>query len=697
MADVITFSCTQCQMPFRVAVSNVGRGFVCKNCGKQLVVPSASTPMAPVVVPQEPQVQLDAGEQVIRKTDSARRASVDPTRMITRNSGAHPAVVPPPQGAYAPPPAKSKTPMIAGAVAIGVVLLVVVGLAVGGVFSGSKPVAPQGNSPTAQGPTNEVKKEAGEREKILAELLAPGRTGPSMIEVYKRAVAANLDKTEQASVARDAADRIASENGQGLTDDAVLDFAQLLAGKDYVTEPARLYQMIARRYVGKPDPPPAFERAQKLRKLDKVDFAALLSRADAVVESGVIETADALRAELVKMQEASEAGWVDSASAARFAEIGKELDTQQAEVDRIQREDPFQFVAARSRRAFNTQRVSTRSAWGVHASDPVIIYYERHKGEEEDYDQRYYAESIAGIEQFVAFFRKEFIEPMGLRRSLPQAIKDADERERAPLEILLFHERSSWRPYISDVKARVDTNRQNHLTEQASGRLSYLHEGTEASLVNLMTMLTHHCIETWHPRAKETKDKPSFQTYVIETILPANISLCKRTPDGDSTKFEFYHHDTRWQRQLGVWRKPFAAQPNGSIDSFGGPGVTLRDLVKVTGANDFVDAFEKNIRTYAGWDDQRIKGVVDAMRLPNSQPLNVVLGGYFRAFGMFLWHFEKDGKPKYRDGFRRFLLADLEGKVKDDVQVEEFQKALKLDEAGWKQIEAEFLAYQTAP
>ena len=136
---------------------------------------------------------------------------------------------------------------------------------------------------------------------------------------------------------------------------------------------------------------------------------------------------------------------------------------------------------------------------------------------------------------------------------------------------------------------------------------------------------------------------------------------------------------------------------NGGIDSFGGPAVTLRDIVGMTGGDDFIAAFEKNIRTYKGWEADRIKGVTDSMRTPNSQTLTLVLSAYFRGFAMFLWHFEKGGKPKYREKFLKFLVADLKGEVKPENQVEEFAKAFGLDEKGWKEIEADFLAYQTAP
>lgn len=698
MADVITFSCSQCQMPFRVASANAGRAFACKNCGTQLVVPSASTPMAPVVVPQEPEVQLGAGQQVIRKTDSARRASVDPTRMITRNSGAHPAVAPAHAAApVAAPAAKSKLPLFAG-VGVVAVVAIVVGLWAAGVFNGNVPAQPGANGPVAAGNNpGSQQKEPPEREKILLELNAPSRTGPGLIELYTRAKKVPLDKTDLGAVAREAADRIQSENGEALTDAQILDFGEVLAADGYVAEPGRLYLIVVRRHKGKAGAPETYARAQKLRKLEKIDFTPVLARADEAVQSGVIDDAKGVREELVKLSDASEDGWVDSANARRFEELEKQVTAQLAEVERLKKEDPFRFVVARSRQVFSTQRVSSRNEWGVFASEPVIVYYERRKGEIESADEAHYRHAIQGIVQFVAFWKAEFAPAMGLPRVLPLDAPSQADRDAAPFEVLLFADRASWRPYLSDIRARVDTNRQSHHTDLASGRLSYLFEGTEASLVNLMTMMTHHCLDTWHPRVKETKDKPALQTFVLETILPAAISLCRRTPEGDDLNFEFFHHDDRWIKQMHKWRKPFAVAANGGIDSFGGPAVTLRDIVGATGGDDFIAAFEKNIRTYKGWEEDRIKGVADSMRTPNSQTLTLVLNAYFRGFAMFLWHFEKGGKPKYRERFLKFLVADLKGEVKHENQVEQFAQAFGLDDKGWKEIEADFLAYQTAP
>ncbi|MCL4731811.1 MAG: hypothetical protein KJ044_15435, partial [Planctomycetes bacterium] len=376
MADVITFSCNQCHTPYRVAAANAGRAFACKSCGTQLVVPQASTPPAPIVVPQDPEVQLGAGEQVIRKTDSARRASVDPTRMITRNSGAHLAVRHAPT-AVAAPAAKSGRGLLIGAIAGGVVVVALVaGLWAAGVFSGKPAAGPGTNTPNiaANAPAANTPKERSEREQIMLELGAPGRTPASMIALYKRAVAARLDKADLSVVARAAVDQVANENMSGLTEDEVLDFGQQLERDGYVTEPGRLYLLVSRRWLGKADPPPAFERAQKLRKLEKLDFTPLLSRADEILQSGVLDSAKPLRDELVKMSEESESGWVSAETAARFAEIDRTLGDQQAEVERLKRENPFLFVAARARHHFNSQRVASRSAWGVHVSEPLVIY-----------------------------------------------------------------------------------------------------------------------------------------------------------------------------------------------------------------------------------------------------------------------------------------------------------------------------------
>lgn len=698
MADVITFSCTRCQLPFRVASSNAGRAFQCKNCGTQLVVPQASQPMEPVIVPQEPEVQLGAGQQVIRKTDSARRASVDPTRMITRNSGAHPAVVPPAGPGFAPAPArKGNMPLLVGLGTLGLVSIVLAILFLGGVLGGSGGASPAPElQPAAQANTAPAPRQLSEREQILNVLTAPDRTGPRLIELYQRAVASRLDKPDQASVAREAVVRIESESGQGLSDDAILDFGETLSAGGYRNECQRLFGMIARRYQGKPDAPAAYARAQKLRNLEQADFAPLLARADQLVQAGVTDGAKALHEELQQLSQAAVDGWVDHAAALRAVQIDQELKTQEEEVERLRRDDPFRFVAARAVHLFRSQKVATRNQWGVHIQEPVIVYYAVRKDESEETARYRNLEAIHAAAQFVSFYRREFVEPMKLSRSLPTELADADLRNQAPVEVLLFETLAQWRAYLSDVRARIDTNRETHLTEQASGRFSFVYDGSTRALAGLVTQLTRHCIETWHPRARETRDKAAFQTFVLESPIAAVISLTQRKPGGDDPEFDFFATDERVVRQLAGWRGPFKSEDT-AISAFGGPAVTLRDLVTMRNAGDFIDAFERNIRKHKGWKEEQIKGVVDSMRSPNSELLSTVAVPYLRAFHVFLWHHARNGKPRYRDAYRRFLLLDLQGKVTETNQLEQFNAAFGLNDAGWKELEAEFLAFQTEP
>ncbi len=700
MADVITFSCPQCEMPYRVAVANAGRNFVCKNCNTSVRVPDQNRPSAPVIMPAaEPEVLMDQGAQVIRKTDSARRASVDPTRMITRNSGrllgatATPAGTAPSAPAAAP---KSKMPLI---VAAAVVVALVAGLGIAaalGAFSGPPATGPavadntHGNSPGGQ-----PKAEPTEREKILAESASPARTGPGLIKLYTRAVDAKLGALDVAAIARDAVDRIHSENGQDLDDNTILDFGEQLQAREMGGEAQRLYLFVARRHKDKTDTPPSLARAQKLRKLEKVDFAALLALADEVVLSGLAEGADTLRTELAKLQQESDNGWATSLAVARAGEIESELKKHQAEIERISREEPFRVVAASAIRQFKAQKAATRSSWGIEVHEPLIIYYERGKNETDTTARNRCWPAIQGLNQFIEFFRTEWVQPMGLARSLPTDL-EGTERESAPVEILLFEERQNWRAYLSDNRITgVDSTRESMHIDQPRGRLTTLLDEGEVGVVGLMTTMTAYCIEVWHPRAKETRKLPSFKTYAVETILSAAMSLCLRTPNGNDIDFTFYYPDRRWVRILHKWRQPFAVDAAGSIDSFGGPGLRLKDIVSLKDTSDFTDRFMANVKKYTGWTKAQYDGVEQGLRDPGGRLLGQIMVPYLRAFAMFLWHFEKDGKPRYRDAFRRFLLLDLQGKVTADNQLEKFTEAFGLDDAGWKAIEQEFEDYQS--
>lgn len=700
MADVITFSCPQCDMPYRVAVANAGRNFVCKNCNTNVRVPAQSTPSAPVIMPApETEVLMDQGAQVIRKTDSARRATVDPTRMITRNSGRLLGASGAPAGPAPATPAaasKSKTPLIVAAVLL-VVLLGGVGLAAAmGAFSSHNAPGPvAGGNENGNSPSGQPKAETGEREKILAEAAAPSRTGPGMIKLYTRAINAKLSVLDLAAIATDAVDRIHNENGQDLDDNAILDFGELLQAHEMGGEAQRLYLLVARRHKDKTDAPPSLLRAQKLRKLEKVDFAAALALADDVVLSGLVDGTEPLRAELAKLQQESDNGWATGVAAARVAEIEAELKKHKAEIERIGRDQPFRVVAATAIRQFKTQKAATRGSWGIEVHQPLIIYYERGKNETDSTALNRCLPAIQGLSQFIEFFQREWIEPMGLKRSLPTDLAET-ERQSAPVEILLFEERQNWRAYLSDNRITgVDTTRESMHIDQGRGRLTLLLAEGDTGVVQAMTQMTAFCIEAWHPRARETRNLPSFKTYAIEVILAAAISLCRRTPDGSDTTFEFFYPDRRWVRVLHKWRQPFAVDAQGSIDSFGGPGMRLKDLVSMKGPRDFTDRFMANIGKYTGWTKEQSDRVEQGLRDPGGRLLGTILEPYLRAFAMFLWHYEKDGKPRYRDAFRRYLVMDLEGKVTADNQLEKFTEAFGLDEAGWKTIEREFEEYQS--
>ncbi|MCC6466649.1 MAG: hypothetical protein IT463_15010 [Planctomycetes bacterium] len=712
MADVINFRCPQCAAPYRVAASFAGRAFSCKNCQQAVVVPASD--QAPQLSPRsEPiivaAVEMAGGDAVIRKTDSGRRVLVDPTRMIARDAVARPMAKP-----MAAQPAKdssSKTLIIVGVIVLGV-LGALAAAAAAGVFS-SGPQTPahtaQANTGSgSQAPTNTpLKKDESIRDKLLRELDLPTHNAKSLYELYQRAVAAKLSKTDLSLIARKAVGAAFDEQGGALDSQTLLEFGAQLDKAGDGGESPRLYGIVVARHRGQNPTPPEYERAQKALGREYFDFAAMIARAAEALETGLADDMPARIKECEQQRNVSDGGWVDRTAAPRCRELRDEINSKADEVANTLASDPFQAVVAKARKNFQALRVAKQCKWHVEVRQPFIFYCELGSTETKREAVERLDTLMQGVAQLHDWLVANVIEPAGLKRTLPSNIAAQDERNAAPFEIMLFRERGSWRPFLSEIKTPVDTNTTHGITEPVSGRFNGLYVRETAGENNIigayLNRMFEHLLVQYHPRAdaalKDRADPAILQGWFMEAWFSDCVVTATRSGlNGDNVTYEFMYADRKWPAIMGHWRKPVdvTKNPDGqtAFNAFGGAALGVRDMIGATKAQDLCDAATSHFATYPGWTPEMVQGIKGSLQNPQLQ--YTLFQPYTRGLIHFLWNHAPEGRPKYRSRLLQFLVADMKGEVSTDKAAEGFAKAFALDEAGWKRLEEEFLAFQTS-
>jgi hypothetical protein len=115
----------------------------------------------------------------------------------------------------------------------------------------------------------------------------------------------------------------------------------------------------------------------------------------------------------------------------------------------------------------------------------------------------------------------------------------------------------------------------------------------------------------------------------------------------------------------------------------------VRDFVTAKDADALRMIVKAKLETMADWPEG------DLIAATSTNGLNSILSSYYRGLYQFLYHWGPDGPGKYRDKFLKFVRMDLTGEVDKDDPLPAFERAFDLDAAGWKQLEADFTAYQS--
>lgn len=689
MSDVISFNCSGCSKPYRVATSYAGREFVCKQCGAHLCVPQ---PGQEAGLHIDAEVELGSGGEVMRSTASGRRVAADPTRVFVkqRETSNRMAAVGPAGG----PAPKSR----AGLLVALVVVFVLAGAGLGGAWAagmlGSTPAAANPTARTGNTPDQapEVKEETA-RERILKQLDVPGQTSRDLLKLLDQAEQAGLESGDLLLIGRRAADFIGAEDGAGYTDAELMALAARLEKLNAMADAAGLYGLVLSHNRGKPEKSPQFEQAHRRLGHHLLDFEASARLAAELRDSGLIEGMQELHDEILSIEKRADEGWALLADKIRLDEINKLLGDGRAELDRILADEPWRLKVAEAERAFKAEKAGGIGTWVTFWRDPFVIFVQlKDAREDKAAAEKRIDHALFCAAVFPAFFEKEFRKPLGLKRTLPGNLSQ-DQRDAAPIVVKLFKDASHWQAYMRD-QGYKSSDGVEVRTEPGSGHVSLVFTDQRSSMGAFIRALIDVELYNHHPHPpasiEEGKDFRAYNAWFLEAFLHTAISITRAEIAGQQlSALHFMFNDPDTAKALGRWKKPFEKDANERVVSFGGSLLTARDFVESTSPEDLEARTRARMEKIPGWTEP------DLLLYGDPRQLRAIDNWYFRGFYSFLFHWGPDARPKYREKLLKFIKMDLDGEVDKDNPVPAFEKAFGLDAAGWKKLEADWLAYQT--
>jgi hypothetical protein len=405
----------------------------------------------------------------------------------------------------------------------------------------------------------------------------------------------------------------------------------------------------------------------------------------------VIEGSQKLYDQLLEMESRSDEGWAVLADKNQFEKLAKQLDAGETKLKRIRKEDPFRLTAAAAETRFRHEKVSTQGTWKTIVKEPYIFFVQEKGKESEEEIRKRLKLALEAADQFSGFFRDEFAEPLALKRTLPSGLAQAD-RASAPLELLLFRNTSYWRAYLESLTDDVsEAVKRSEFIEPGSGRTGMVYDEEKESFPKFLHMLAYNSLYNHYPDAPKTRAEAKsftlFNSYMLQQCMVTALASTSRS----SSSGEFTFFSPRGiQKLLQRLRQPFRLSSTGrGFYSFGGPAFTAKQVVKLTKWEDATPVLRANLESYEGWDDSLLKIITSEKNTAS------LMQNYMHAVLAFAYNYEKDGSAPYRDKVIKFIRMDLDGEATGDKQLPAFEKALGLDENGWKEFEDEFAAWQT--
>lgn len=716
MADVISFSCNACGTLYRVPFAQAGQSVKCKQCGAAILVPTQSQAAAPLAT--DTSVEMNAGAQVLRKETSARTAAVKGRatsgRSIAASSGrSRVAPVAASSALSVAPAASSKAlPLMAGGLAL-VVLLVVGGffLLRGGSSSGAPNAAPRSNEVVAEKP-----RELDERARILRDADDITLSPEAAVQLYQRAVAAKLGRTDLLVVARATLNRIYDGNGGRFESSQLLTLAEEMAPLELKQEVRRVLLLVSNREPelagGKPNP--TFLRVQKMLGREKFDFAALLKRASVLIEAEQ-EGASELHDEIAGHEAKSPSGWSEPETVAAMQACCERLDKLERVLKELEAANPNLLAERAAFNRFRQERAGKRVTWTYLGEKPHLLYVqlteaEAKAGAEGEASARERAAPARAIlKRLWEHFEQDWARALGLKRSLPQGVSEA-ERETTPLEVLLVPSFRALRALASDFGENIDNQDVAFYTlkgQRICASIEHLGMSSrdamhlEASLsLSILSRLFNFYSAEPLLRDEQQKTRGVLHSFMLNRHLFRCILTPVRCASGiyqvsseavqrNVLECAFFDSLPALSRLLFTWRQPYERDAERrAILSFGGPALGVRDLLEITSVAEGAARLRENFRKFKGISEELAESLSS---VDNFQLLGYAYGD---ALLCFLYNHEQGGRKIYREGLLKFIGMDLRGEIAAKGQLKSFEEAFGLDGARWKKLEEDFLNSQ---
>ena len=720
MSDVISFSCNNCGMLYRVPFAQAGRSVQCKQCKMNISIPTQS--QAAMSNPLETSVEMNAGEQVLRKETSARQA---PARAISSRTsrvpsgrtvsvhGAPPVVALP---IVVAPQKKSAAPLIiaiAAVVVLGALVTLIIVL-------GTKDTSAPPRVSAENGASNKAKPEPvvlSEADKIRRELEDPALTCERALDLYRKAQAAKFAKAELGDLARRVLNKFYDENGGKFTGSQLLALIDEFTVYEVQAESMRLVRLlVARETETSPDGKPndVFLRMQKMLGREKFDFEALVRRSAVLVEAEH-RGAEELHKKLGELAKASAEGWVEGAEAPRVRDAISQLEKMEKALADLERDNPTLVADRALFKKFRGERAARNSQWTYIAVEAFMIYVQLNEQEKDDEKQgeALARDRVAAIRaaalRLGESFANDWVKTLDLKRSLP-AKEKPEERERKRFEIVVCRDNRALAGYASYIGESLEpgqptvcfyTLKAQRVCVSAEELGSATQINTELNFaLGLFQMLFNHYSKDPLLRDEDQRERGIFHSM----LLDASLLRCILTPVRANSRVYMVAAASSEQRSLddctffdeirglnellGKWRRPFARGADGKgIESFGGPALTVRNMLEMTSNEQGQELVRKNFVKLPGVSEDL------ASNMASGNNYRLIRLAYGDALLLFLYHFERDGKAVYRDGLLKFIAKDLGGMKREDT-LKGFEEAMGLNEARWKQLEDDFASVQ---
>ncbi|MCF6228075.1 MAG: ELKS/Rab6-interacting/CAST family protein [Planctomycetes bacterium] len=604
MPDSIVFRCTSCKKAYKVGGQHAGRNFQCTNCQAHIVVPTTSTNSGmQVPLPENfaPEVDMNAGSEVVfKQTDSQRRASIAPTRVFSNQRDT---------GLTQPSEVKSGGK---GALIAVILAVVIVGGGVAAFFLMNN--APNANnSPTvADNSEKDIKAPNGGvnelRDKLLEESSKSDVTPARLLKILAEARTAKLPKSVIAELTDRAVAKIYDENGSGVPNAKIFVFASELEDADKQSDANQMYSVIVSKEASHSTQTDDLKRAHQKLGNTFFDFAKSEELVRELLPwSGFLELDD-LQSELDALIEKSKDGWMKNIYHSSAKEFESDLKAHAERLEEIKKESPYLSISAPIEAAFRQTRLGKSKDWFVVAIEPIVCIAEA------SIDKDATVELIDKMVHALNFYKKEFVEPLGLKRLQPANLETQEERDTAPFIVFLFDDRDAWIKYLNEnTVASVDTDNLKWFTEYDNGRYSSYFDNSDRQGAQVLATFKVLLMDHYHPRvptkrvAKGTMPN-RFTGYMINKGITRSFSATSSIENEDGELVPHYFAGRKSTRaKMSAEKKPFKWEGT-RANNYGGILVNTKQIITSNSDSEVAEFIFENVEK-RDWNEEGMASI----------------------------------------------------------------------------------------